>query len=900
LEIIILQSENNGRKIEINNKLEKSEEIVNQNTIIINKSVILNHDIDKNAIDKNALVKGDLNKIIIEKAIIAPYLNKFNNLTNYNNYNNYSNSNNQINSYYNNNNNNNNNIKNENSKNIIVPTSKENKYLTPKFINKNKLNISHSQINHLNNTFKPKTNDNLHLSPLTTNSDLQEEISFYTNANDKSFEHFNMKEENDINIRSIDIIELQKAVNKHFDNYEKVPVIQGWIDWNVMEKYFVRFSDEDIKKIFPILNREYYDSLISDRYEKIWNLMVKSTNKAIINNKEVTIGITSYKSNNSGESDKYFIYSFVIDDIDRYNEENANLFSGVDDEDIKQKIKDRIINEKKSSFNDSFNNKFETMTNKIESNLDLLCNRITIINIKRISDEGVKKLREELKLIENLRKRIGFETQIYIENLNEKEYEFLINSEKLFQVLDINRKFAKKIYSKVIEENKRLAAKPNENINQRIILFKELTSINRCFELKTQIQNGIIHKTSPITDEIKECLNNADPIEADCCVCMSDDTENTNEIIFCDFCNVSVHTECYGLSVVPQDSFFCDICLSRNNKLLNPDMSSGKETSKTRLGNYKQINQETEDITCMLCCQNKGAMKSICAKRNLWGHVICILVSKLIHFNNFSTLKTFQDFNIDVLTKTLSENNYSCFLCKKSKGELFICQCSNTCNKRAHYLCAYMDGWNLKVKDTLKSMNVNIRGYLIPVINKEKITEILNQVIQVEIYCENQIRLANNQNYSNIILNQKLIRGKLYHKQIEIATTSLDLGYSNAKRKLQNKKKQSEIINSNNLSRRNVKQNSRGECPEKSNTSSAGEHNNANWNNKMDIDNMDTNSISNSNSNSNSIFVSNNSYSYQYNTNYTSNNAQNSLGESSNTYSNSNNINQANCKHNNI
>lgn len=37
-----------------------------------------------------------------------------------------------------------------------------------------------------------------------------------------------------------------------------------------------------------------------------------------------------------------------------------------------------------------------------------------------------------------------------------------------------------------------------------------------------------------------------------CDVCRSPDSEDGNEMVFCDSCNICVHQACYGITVIPE------------------------------------------------------------------------------------------------------------------------------------------------------------------------------------------------------------------------------------------------------------------------------------------------------------------------------------------------------------
>ena len=37
-----------------------------------------------------------------------------------------------------------------------------------------------------------------------------------------------------------------------------------------------------------------------------------------------------------------------------------------------------------------------------------------------------------------------------------------------------------------------------------------------------------------------------------CCVCLNGDSEDANQIVFCDGCNMAVHQSCYGVETIPE------------------------------------------------------------------------------------------------------------------------------------------------------------------------------------------------------------------------------------------------------------------------------------------------------------------------------------------------------------
>ncbi|XP_069319239.1 protein Jade-3 [Eulemur rufifrons] len=79
-----------------------------------------------------------------------------------------------------------------------------------------------------------------------------------------------------------------------------------------------------------------------------------------------------------------------------------------------------------------------------------------------------------------------------------------------------------------------------------------------------------------------------------CDVCRSPDSEEGNDMVFCDKCNVCVHQACYGIVKIPEGSWLCRSCV---------------------LGVHPQ---------CLLCPKKGGAMKTT-RTGTKWAHVSCAL-----------------------------------------------------------------------------------------------------------------------------------------------------------------------------------------------------------------------------------------------------------------------------------
>lgn len=87
------------------------------------------------------------------------------------------------------------------------------------------------------------------------------------------------------------------------------------------------------------------------------------------------------------------------------------------------------------------------------------------------------------------------------------------------------------------------------------------------------------------TPDAETELSKLQPNDSICQVCTSGDYSDSNQIVFCSKCNVSVHQLCYGLSQVPEGDWICQVCLVFGPK-----------------GKY---------LDCALCSCKGGAMKRV-------------------------------------------------------------------------------------------------------------------------------------------------------------------------------------------------------------------------------------------------------------------------------------------------
>lgn len=94
-----------------------------------------------------------------------------------------------------------------------------------------------------------------------------------------------------------------------------------------------------------------------------------------------------------------------------------------------------------------------------------------------------------------------------------------------------------------------------------------------------------------------------DDEELECAVCMIGDSDDLNQILFCDRCNVAVHQTCYGVRLIPEGEWYCQPC--------ERDISP-------------------KDAVCILCGCSGGPLK-LTVDDN-WVHSQCVLWNNVYKF----------------------------------------------------------------------------------------------------------------------------------------------------------------------------------------------------------------------------------------------------------------------------
>ncbi|CAH1429872.1 unnamed protein product [Lactuca virosa] len=152
-----------------------------------------------------------------------------------------------------------------------------------------------------------------------------------------------------------------------------------------------------------------------------------------------------------------------------------------------------------------------------------------------------------------------------------------------------------------------------------------------------------------------------------CAVCQSTDGDPSDPIVFCDGCDLMVHTTCYGnplINGVPEGDWFCSQC---------------------------QITDKNKDSSCCLCPFNGGALKP--TNNGLWAHIVCALFIPEVFFHDPEGRE-----GIDCSKVPLRRWGKKCYVCRKTKGCAIDCSEEN-CGLSFHVTCGLKEDLCIEYKE---------------------------------------------------------------------------------------------------------------------------------------------------------------------------------------------------------
>nr|XP_043622875.1 protein Jade-1 [Erigeron canadensis] len=153
-----------------------------------------------------------------------------------------------------------------------------------------------------------------------------------------------------------------------------------------------------------------------------------------------------------------------------------------------------------------------------------------------------------------------------------------------------------------------------------------------------------------------------------CAVCQSTDGDALDPIVFCDGCNLMVHTTCYGDPLtkgVPEGDWFCSQC--------------------------RIITDKTKSLSCCLCPNNGGALKP--TKDGRWAHIVCALFIPEVFFTDPEGRE-----GIDCSKVLKKRWARKCYVCKEPKGCVIDCS-EQKCGLSFHVTCGLEQNLCIEYKE---------------------------------------------------------------------------------------------------------------------------------------------------------------------------------------------------------
>ncbi|XP_074649831.1 protein Jade-3-like [Tubulanus polymorphus] len=202
----------------------------------------------------------------------------------------------------------------------------------------------------------------------------------------------------------------------------------------------------------------------------------------------------------------------------------------------------------------------------------------------------------------------------------------------------------------------------------------------------TEIHEWIMEKTleefeNQCHEKMQETIKTAEGlgIEYDeniiCDVCRSTESEDGNEMVFCDACDICVHQACYGIQTIPEGTWLCRTCA---------------------LGLQPQ---------CIFCPKTSGAMKST-RSGTKWSHVSCALWIPEVSIGCVEKMEPITKIsNIPASRWALV-----CCICRDRMGACIQCSVKS-CKTAFHVTCGFQNSLEMNTILEEADNDVKLKAY---------------------------------------------------------------------------------------------------------------------------------------------------------------------------------------------
>lgn len=161
-----------------------------------------------------------------------------------------------------------------------------------------------------------------------------------------------------------------------------------------------------------------------------------------------------------------------------------------------------------------------------------------------------------------------------------------------------------------------------------------------------------------------------------CDICKSTDGDPTDPIVFCDGCDLMVHSTCYGnplVKEIPEGDWFCNLCLTLKSEKTNKD----------------------KPFSCCLCPTKGGAMKTTNVDGQ-WAHLVCAVLVPEVFFEDPEGRE-----RIDCSQVPEKRWKGECYVCRSRSG--CVIECSEPkCGLEFHVTCGLKEDLSIEYKQGKK------------------------------------------------------------------------------------------------------------------------------------------------------------------------------------------------------
>ncbi|XP_015694147.1 uncharacterized protein LOC102713003 isoform X1 [Oryza brachyantha] len=201
--------------------------------------------------------------------------------------------------------------------------------------------------------------------------------------------------------------------------------------------------------------------------------------------------------------------------------------------------------------------------------------------------------------------------------------------------------------------------------------------------------------------------------------CLRESGTSSNKMLHCSSCEVSVHQKCYGVHVVPDQSWLCAWCKS---------IRSARRHTRSDAG-------RTALMPCVLCPKEKGALKPVKRESDQitdggnqkFVHLFCSLWTPEVVVENMDSMEPVTN------VEDIQENRTKlvCSLCKVMHGACIRCS-HGACRACFHPICARESKHQMEIWGKTGNANVEMRAFCLKHSSVQETSSIQNGKISAE------------------------------------------------------------------------------------------------------------------------------------------------------------------------